>query len=132
LGGLQENFVGVEEFVQLIQYIGAEPLLCVRWTGKTPQDAAHEVEYFNGSAETEWGQMRAKNGHPVPYHVKYFQIGNEIDAPDYDASLKGFGEAMLKVDPSIKILSSFPTPNTVRMADGVLDYLSPHHYSVET
>jgi len=129
-GGLQENFVGVEEFVQLIQYIGAEPLICVRWTGKTPQDAAHEVEYFNGSVETEWGRMRAKNGHPAPYHVKYFQIGNEIGAADYDASLKGFAEAMRKVDPSIKIMSSWPTSNTVRMAGGDLDYLSPHHYSV--
>ena len=62
-GGLQENFVGVEEFVQMIRYIHAEPLICVRWTGKTPQDAANEVEYFNGSADSEWGKKRAKNGH---------------------------------------------------------------------
>ena len=77
-GGLQENFVGVEEFVQLMQYIGDEPLVCVRWTGKTPQDAANEVEYFNGSAETEWGNKRAKNGHREPYHVKYWEVGNEV------------------------------------------------------
>jgi alpha-N-arabinofuranosidase len=129
-GGVQENFVGVEEFVQLIQYIGAEPLLCVRWTGKTPQDAAHEVEYFNGGRETEWGKMRAKNGHPAPYHVRYFQVGNEIGEEGYDVSLKEFAQAMRKVDPSIRILSSFPTPNTVRIAGAELDYLSPHHYSV--
>jgi alpha-L-arabinofuranosidase len=129
-GGLQENFVGIEEFVQMVQYIGAEPMICVRWTGKTPQDAADEIEYFNGSADTKWGRMRAKNGHPAPYHVKYWQIGNEIAVPDYDASLKPFGAAMRRVDPSIKILSSFPTPSTLRMAEGELDYLSPHHYSV--
>ena len=35
-GGLQENFVGVEEFVQLVQHVGAEPLICLRWTGRTP------------------------------------------------------------------------------------------------
>ncbi|MGA8100770.1 MAG: alpha-L-arabinofuranosidase C-terminal domain-containing protein, partial [Candidatus Acidiferrales bacterium] len=129
-GGLQENFVGIEEFVQMVQYIGAEPLICVRWTGKTPQDAGDEIEYFNGNADTTWGRMRAKNGHPAPYHVKYWQIGNEIGAPEYDASLKAFGEAMRRADPSIKILSSFPTPNTLRMAAGELDFLSPHHYSV--
>jgi len=129
-GGLQENFVGMEEFVQMVQYIGAEPMICVRWTGKTPQDAADEIEYFNGNADTQWGQMRAKNGHPAPYHVKYWQIGNEIGAPDYDASLQAFGKAMRRADPSIKILSSFPTPNTLRMAEGELDYLSPHHYTV--
>ena len=62
-GGLQDNFVGPEEFVQLVKYVGDEPLVCLRWTGKTPQDAANEVEYFNGSADSEWGRKRANNGH---------------------------------------------------------------------
>jgi alpha-N-arabinofuranosidase len=129
-GGLQENFVGVEEFVQLVRYVGAEPLICLRWTGRTPQDAANEVEYFNGSAGTKWGRLRAKNGHREPYHIKYWEVGNEVGGADYDASLTGFGEAMRKVDPSIKVLTSYPSPNTVRMAGPVLDFLSPHQYSV--
>jgi alpha-N-arabinofuranosidase len=129
-GGLQENFVGVEEFVQLVQHVGAAPLICLRWTGRTPQDAANEVEYFNGSAETKWGQLRARNGHREPYHIKYWEVGNEVGGPEYDASLTGFGEAMRKVDPSIKVLTSYPSPNTVRMAGPVLDFLSPHQYSV--
>jgi len=129
-GGLQENFVGVEEFVQLAQFIGAEPLICVRWTGKTPQDAANEVEYFNGSAESKWGALRTRNGHPQPYHVKYWQIGNEVSGPEYDSSLKAFAQAMRQVDSSVKILSSFPSKNTLRMAAGQVDYLCPHHYSV--
>ena len=129
-GGLQENFVGVEEFVQVVQLIGAEPLICVRWTGKTPQDAANEVEYFNGNTDTKWGRLRAKNGHPKPYHVKYWEIGNEVGGPEYDSSLTAFAEAMRRVDPGIKISSSYPDPNTVRMAGAVLDYLSPHQYSI--
>jgi alpha-L-arabinofuranosidase len=129
-GGLQENFVGLEEFVQLVQYIGAEPMICVRWTGKSPHDAAQEIEYFNGPADSEWGRMRARNGHPQPYHVKYWQIGNEVSGPEYDASVQAFGAAMRKADPSIKILSSFPSADTVRLAGGQLDYLCPHHYSV--
>lgn len=129
-GGLQENFVGVEEFVRLVQNVGAEPLICLRWTGRTPQDAAHEVEYFNGDPNTKWGQLRVRNGHPEPYHVKYWEIGNEVGGPQYDASLNSFAEAMRKVDPSIEISSSYPSPNTVRLAGSVLDFLSPHQYSV--
>lgn len=129
-GGLQENFVGVEEFVRLVQYVGAEPLICLRWTGRTPQDAANEVEYFNGSPDTKWGQLRAKNGHREPYHVKYWEVGNEVGGAEYDASLTGFGEAMRHVDPSIKILSSYPSRNIVKLAGSVLDFLSPHQYSV--
>jgi alpha-N-arabinofuranosidase len=129
-GGLQENFVGVEEFVQLAQHVDAEPLICLRWTGRTPQDAANEVEYFNGSAETKWGRLRAKNGHSEPYHVKYWEVGNEVGGPEYDVSLSAFAEAMRAVDPSIKISSSYPSRNVVRIAGRELDYLSPHHYSV--
>jgi alpha-N-arabinofuranosidase len=127
-GGLEENFVGVEEFIQLCRYVGAEPLVCVHWTGKTPRDAAAEVEYFNGGKETRWGKMRARNGHPEPYHVKYWQIGNEVGGPKYDASVKAFAEAMRQVDPTIKVLSSYPSSETLREAGGYLDYLCPHHY----
>jgi alpha-N-arabinofuranosidase len=127
-GGLDPNFVGVEEFIHLCRYVGAEPLVCIRWTGKTPRDAAAEVEYFNGAEETHWGSLRAQNGHPEPYHVKYWQIGNEIGGPKYDASVKAFAEAIRKVDPTIQVLSSFPSADTLRKGGGYLDYLCPHHY----
>ena len=129
-GGLQENFVGVEEFVQLTQYIGADAVICIRWTGKTPQDAANEVEYFNGAADTIWGGKRAANGHAAPYHVKYWEVGNEVGGAAYDASLKSFAEAMKKVDPSIQVLTSYDSINTVRLAGSAIDYLNPHQYTV--
>ncbi len=127
-GGLEENFVGVEEFVALCQALGAEPLVCVRWTGKTPVDVAAEVEYFNGSPDTPWGRRRAANGHAGPYGVKYWQIGNEIGGPAYDRSVKAFAEAMRQADPAIKVLSSFPSEHILQTDGGYLDYLCPHHY----
>lgn len=127
-GGLEENFVGVEEFVQLCQAVKAEPLVCLRWTGKQPSDAAAEVEYFNGSAQTPMGQRRARNGRSKPYGVKYWQIGNEVGGPDYDASIRAFATAMRQADPSIKVLSSFPSAGTIKAGSGTLDYLCPHHY----
>ena len=47
-----------------------------------PQSAANLVEYCNGDARTPWGAKRAANGHPAPYGVKYWQIGNEISGDD--------------------------------------------------
>jgi alpha-N-arabinofuranosidase len=129
-GGLEPNFVGVEEFIQLSRYVGADPLICVRWTGKTPQDAADEVEYLNGNVQTRWGKIRARNGHPDPYGVKYWQIGNEVRGSEYDESVRTFAEAMRKVDPGIKILSAFPSTETLSDAAGSLDYICPHHYEV--
>jgi alpha-N-arabinofuranosidase len=129
-GGWEENFVGLDEFLRLCEYIGAEPLICVRWTGKKPEDAAAEVEYANGSTGTRWGALRAKNGHPAPYHVKYWQIGNEVDVSDYGKSVRAFAEAMKQVDPSIKLMSSFPTRGLLDAAGTTFDYLCPHHYDV--
>jgi alpha-N-arabinofuranosidase len=127
-GGIEENFVGVEEFVQLCQVVGAEPLVCLRWTGKKPADAAAEVEYFNGTPDTPMGKRRAQNDHAKPYGVKYWQIGNEVGGPTYDESVRAFAEAMRKADPSIKVLSSFPSAETLQAGGGYLDYLCPHHY----
>jgi alpha-L-arabinofuranosidase len=127
-GGLEENFVGVEEFVALCREIGAEPLVCVRWTGKKPEDAAGEVEYFNGTADTRWGKVRAQNGHPERWGVKYWQVGNEVGGAAYDASLRLFAQAMRRVDPSIRVLSAFPSEDTLRLGGDEVDYLCPHHY----
>ena len=65
-----------------------------------------------------------------PYHVKYWEVGNEVGGREYDESLRGFAEAMRKVDPSIKILTSYDSANTVPLAGSVIDYLNPHQYSV--
>ena len=127
-GGIEENFVGVEEFVQLCRVVGAEPLICLRWSGKQPADAAAEVESFNGSAETPWGRRRAQNGHAESYGVKYWQIGNEVGGTAYDDSVRAFAEAMRRADTSIKMLSSFPSADTLKAGGGYLDYLCPHHY----
>jgi alpha-N-arabinofuranosidase len=129
-GGWEENFVGLDEFLRLCEYIGAEPLICVRWTGKKPEDAAAEVEYANGSVESHWGSLRAKNGHPAPYGVKYWQIGNEVDVSDYGNSVRAFAAAMKQVDSGIKLMSSFPTKGLLDAAGTTFDYLCPHHYDV--
>jgi alpha-L-arabinofuranosidase len=129
-GGWEENFVGLDEFLRLCEYIGVEPLICVRWTGKRPEDAAAEVEYANGSTEARWGALRARNGHPAPYHVKYWEIGNEIDNPAYNQSVRAFAEAMRKADPSIKLFSSYPTEGLLEAAGTAFDDLSPHHYEI--
>ena len=124
-GGLEPNFVGIEEFVQLTRYVGAEPLICVRWSGKTPQDAANEVEYMNGGVETQWGKLRARNGHPEPYGVKYWQIGNEVGGSQYDDSVRAFAEAMRKVDPRSRSCRPFLPSRRLARAVGTSTIFAP-------
>jgi hypothetical protein len=42
--------------------------------------------------------------------------------------VKAFAEAMRRADPKIKVLSSFPSADTLKLGGGYLDYLCPHHY----
>jgi alpha-L-arabinofuranosidase len=128
-GGLEPGNAGLEEFVNFCQWVGAEPLICIRFTGRTPQDAADEVEYFNGAPESPMGKLRAANGHPEPYHVKYWQIGNELGDEAYQAGIVAFCKSMKEVDLSIKLLAAFPSPGLVRNASQYIDYICPHHYA---
>ena len=129
-GRLDPNDVGVDEFCQFCELIEAEPLVCVSFSDGA-QSAADLIEYCNGDAGTGWGGKRKGNGHPAPYRVKYWQIGNEISGDD-ENYLNHFGEfvvLMKKVDPSILILSSFPTQKLLDRAGPQIDFIAPHQYT---
>jgi alpha-N-arabinofuranosidase len=127
-GGLQPTGPGLAEIVEFCRLVGAEPLLCVRVTGRTPKDAADQVQYFNGPADTPMGKLRAQHGHPKPYGVKYWQVGNERSGLEYEKALPTFCKAMKEVDPSIVLLSSYPTAGVLRQAGDQIEYVCPHHY----
>jgi alpha-N-arabinofuranosidase len=127
-GGLEPGNAGLEEFVELCRWVGAEPLICVRFTGRTPKDAADEVEYFNGPPSSPMGKRRARNGHVPPYRVKYWQIGNELGDEKYQRGLADFCRAMKATDPGIKLMGAFPSPGMLARAGEYLDYICPHHY----
>ncbi len=126
-GRRDTNDVGVEEFVKFCRAAGAEPLVCVS-LGDGVESARRMVEYLNGPAGSEWGRKRAANGHPEPYGVKYWQVGNEIDAPGYAKSLGEFAKAVRAVDPGALVLSSFPTREVIETAGGEIDFVCPHYY----
>ncbi len=130
-GGLQPAAAGLEEIIQLIQAAGAEPLICVRFNGSTPEEAAKQVEYFNGDAESPMGRLRARNGHPEPYGVRFWQIGNEVRSDAYDRGVARFARAMKAADPCVSLLGSYPTEAVVRTGAGLLDFVCPHHYACD-
>ena len=46
--------------------------------GQYVEDVLDLIEYANGDAKsTTWGKIRAQNGHPEPFGLKYVGIGNE-------------------------------------------------------
>jgi alpha-N-arabinofuranosidase len=112
---MQTNDLGLDEFMTLCKLIGVEPYISVNAGFGDSHSAAEEVEYMNGSVNTYMGAKRAKNGHPEPYHVKFWNIGNEpwgawqlgrTDLKYFMLKHNEFANAMRAVDPSITLIAS--------------------------
>jgi len=93
------------------------------------QNAADLVHYCNGlSRSTEWGKKRVENGHPEPYNVKYWQIGNELDDSHYIDGFIAIAKAIKSADHDAVIFASFPSEELLRKAWDDLDFVCPHYY----
>ena len=73
---IEWNDVGTDEWLQLCNLVGCEPLICVNAGDGTPQEAADWVAYCNSGTETPMGALRAANGRVQPYNVRRWEIGN--------------------------------------------------------
>jgi alpha-N-arabinofuranosidase len=120
---LQSNDIGTDEFMKLCKLLDVEPYITVNAGTGDAWSAAQYVEYANGDASTPMGKQRAANGHPEPYHVKFWGIGNEMWGITYQyGAMKlnqfefkhnQFAKAMKKVDPSITLIACGAMPDTM-------------------
>jgi alpha-N-arabinofuranosidase len=112
-GAYYNNDIGVDDYLAFCQKVGATPYIVVNVGSGTALEAATLVEYVNGPATTTWGKRRAENGHPQPYGVHLWNIGNEEYLPTLGGtSAKGyvknyleFARAMKSVDPTIRLVA---------------------------
>lgn len=120
---LQPNDVGTDEFLYMAELLGVDSFLSVSAGFGDAHSAADLVEYVTGSVNTPMGRLRAANGHPAPYKVKWWGIGNEmwgdfqfghVVLSQYVYKHNMFGEAMRKVDPAITLVADGNSP---RMSD---------------
>ncbi len=139
--GVEHNDFGIDEFIGFCRLLKAEPLVVVNTGLGSPELAAALVEYCNGGPQTTWGRQRADHGHPQPYHVQWWGIGNEmygdwqlghVDLDRYLARHREFVRAMRAVDPDIRVVGVGATGS---WSEGMLthcaqsiDLLSEHFY----
>lgn len=138
---------GTDEYLAFCARLRIEPSITVNVNGAdaTPEEAAAWVEYVNGPATSKYGAMRAANGHPAPYGVKQWELGNEIygdwvrghtDAETYAHSDVQYAKAMRAVDPTIKLIAVGEADNwnstVLKIAGPAIDYLAIHDYTTLT
>ena len=80
--GPSASTVGPDEFGQLLDDTGAAGVITTNFGTGTAQEAAGFVSYMTGAVGTsKWADLRAKNGHPAPYDVPWWGVGNEANQP---------------------------------------------------
>ncbi|MBV9744421.1 MAG: alpha-N-arabinofuranosidase, partial [Acidobacteriia bacterium] len=117
---LQPNDVGTDEFLSLCNLLGVDAFISVNAGFGDARSAAELVEYVNGAVDTPMGKLRAANGHPAPYNVKWWGVGNEMYGPwqfghmalkQYVIKHNMFAKAMRSVDSKITLLGTGATPD---------------------
>jgi hypothetical protein len=155
-GGKETNRVGTHEFVDLCRRTGAEPLYCVNflsdgrkeyrrtWDGQDRAGDAREAADWVSYANDPDDKTRRAHGHPAPYHIKLWQLGNETSYSQTGFTKEEaiihtieFAKAMRQRDPSIQLLGwgdwgrgpqgrELWAPEMARRAGDQLDYIAFH------
>ncbi|RDB15655.1 putative alpha-L-arabinofuranosidase C [Hypsizygus marmoreus] len=141
----ESNQFGTDEFISWCRTLKTEPFICLNMGTGTLEDALAWVEYCNSSSNTYYANLRRKNGHPEPYGVKYWALGNEVWGPwqvgqmesqDYAKKAFQWAKALKLLDPDIKLISCGETGYAdwdrvvLRKLAPVVDFHSVHIYTV--
>ena len=142
--GIEHNDVGLHEFLRFCELLDTEPYITVNTGLGTVESAAEEVEYCNGSTATPQGVLRAGNGHPEPFRVTWWAIGNEMyggwqlghmPLEEYVRKHNRVVEAMRRRDDEIIVVAVGAVGSwselTLRECADHMDYISEHFYVQE-
>lgn len=147
----ETNEIGLDEFARWLDKAGSELMYAVNLGTRGVQEALDVLEYTNIKAGTRLSDWRIANGHPEPYDVRMWCLGNEMDGPwqlghcsaeEYGILASKTAKAMRQVDPDLELVvcgsSSAQMPTFGEWERVVLehtyddvDYISCHAYYEE-
>jgi alpha-L-arabinofuranosidase len=111
--GVEHNDVGLHEYMQLMEIIDAEAFVAVNTGLGTVQEVAEQIAYCRGDQETPLGKLRAENGSPAPFNIRWWAVGNEIfgnwqlghmPLKDYVQKHNDMAKAIWAVDSTAKLI----------------------------
>jgi alpha-N-arabinofuranosidase len=139
--GVETNDVGIHEFMMFCELLKTEPYIAVNAGLGNADEAMNEVQYANGSADSPMGKLRLQNGHPKPWKVKFWSIGNEMygdwqlghmSTEQFVQKNNEFADKMKLADQSIKLISVGDLGAWDKMVlsncSDKMDYISEHFY----
>ena len=108
----EPNEFGTDEYIAMCRKVGCEPYICTNAGTGTAEEMSDWAEYCNLESEGQYAKWRIANGHPEPYHVKYWSIGNENygsweigakETQEWGRLVLEAAKMLLRVDPEIEL-----------------------------
>ncbi len=147
-GGYSDYYgFGTEEFLELCRKLNADPLIVLpapSTDSDQVQYAIDWVHYLNDPPTTEWGRLRASNGHPEAYGVRHFQIDNEpmnngFTPEAYAEIVNVYGSRLRAIAPQARIVACGQkrsndivwSQKVIDLAGKNFDVLGVHNYEYE-
>ncbi len=112
---------GIDEFLALCEQQNIEPIITLSYFTGSDLDLTDLIEYLNHPLNAgnpnggeNWAMIRAANGHPEPYGVRFLELGNEVYHGDHGKTAPPQPEAyarryiacrrmMKNIDPAIQL-----------------------------
>ena len=146
---IETNQFGTDEFMAWCEELRTEPMMAVNLGTGGTAEAAAAAGVLQPPGGTYWADQRGEHGHPEPYGVKLWCLGNEMDGnwqaghvpAEVYAQRAGQAGLMMKgLDPRSRLVvcgSSHDKMRTYMEWDRTVleycweyvDYLSAHRYS---
>lgn len=144
-GGYADYYgFGTDEFMGLTGRLGSDAMIVLPapdTDAASVQYAMDWVRYLIDPPTTEWGARRARNGHPEPYDVRYFQIDNEpmnngFTAERYAEVVNVYGRQLRHIAPRATIVACGQkrsndmgwSQTVIDLAGDNFDVLGVHNY----
>ena len=145
---LEENRVGLNEFISWAREIGSDVMMAVNLGTRGMDAACNLLEYCNHPGNTKYSDLRIKHGYKEPHKIKIWCLGNEMDGPwqighktmeEYGRLAEETAKAMKLIDPEIQLVScgsssktmpTFPKWEAVTLEHtyDYVDFVSMHQY----
>lgn len=88
------------------------------------QNALDAIEYIYGDVSTPYGALRAADGHPTPFALKYVEIGNENRGDEYHVRYRKFYNILKARYPELTLIADQMVP------DAPMDMVDDHYYTL--
>ncbi len=130
--------IGYHEYLQLCEDLGAAAMFVINCgmshrevvpmdqMQEYVQDALDAIEYAKGPVTSQWGAVRARNGHPAPFNLKYLEIGNENGGNAYHERYALFYDALKAKYPEVQLIANLWNG---RPGNRPIEILDEHYYS---